>query len=30
LDENVSEYSRLCCQLEISEELDGVVLHVAQ
>ena len=29
LDDNVNEYSRLCCQLEVSEDLDGVVLHVA-
>lgn len=30
LDENVNEFSRLCCQLEISDDLDGVVLHVAK
>jgi 2Fe-2S ferredoxin len=30
LDDNVNDYSRLCCQLEITEELDGVVLHVAK
>ncbi|KAA1243509.1 2Fe-2S iron-sulfur cluster-binding protein [Aquimarina sp. RZ0] len=30
LDDNVSEYSRLCCQLEISDQLDGVVLTVAK
>lgn len=30
LDDNVSEYSRLCCQLEVSEALDGVVLQVAK
>ncbi|MFY0627112.1 MAG: 2Fe-2S iron-sulfur cluster binding domain-containing protein [Reichenbachiella sp.] len=29
LDDNVNEYSRLCCQLEVSEKLDGLVLHVA-
>nr|WP_010925640.1 2Fe-2S iron-sulfur cluster-binding protein [Microscilla sp. PRE1]AAK62848.1 MS126, putative ferredoxin [Microscilla sp. PRE1] len=30
LDDNATEYSRLCCQIEISENLDGVVLHVAR
>jgi len=30
LDDHVNEYSRLCCQLEINEELDGVVLQVAE
>ncbi len=30
LDDNVNEYSRLCCQLEISDALDGVVLQVAE
>ncbi|MEM9830452.1 MAG: 2Fe-2S iron-sulfur cluster-binding protein [Bacteroidota bacterium] len=30
LDDNVTEYSRLVCQIEISQELDGVVLHVAK
>lgn len=29
LDDEANERSRLCCQLEISEKLDGVVLHVA-
>lgn len=29
LDDNVNEYSRLSCQLEISEALDGIVLKVA-
>lgn len=29
LDDNANEYSRLCCQVEVSDELDGVVLHVA-
>ncbi|WP_049720963.1 2Fe-2S iron-sulfur cluster-binding protein [Gilvimarinus polysaccharolyticus] len=29
LDDNANEYSRLCCQMEISEELDGIVLNVA-
>jgi len=30
LDDNADEYSRLCCQLEINETLDGVVLTVAK
>lgn len=30
LDDNANEYSRLCCQLEVSEQLDGVILRVAQ
>lgn len=30
LDDNADEYSRLCCQLEISDTLDGVVLTVAK
>ena len=29
LDDNVSEYSRLGCQIEVTEELDGIVLKVA-
>lgn len=29
LDDNVSEYSRLGCQVQITDDLDGVVLHVA-
>jgi len=29
LDDYANEYSRLCCQLEISDALDGVVLQVA-
>ncbi|WP_339723271.1 2Fe-2S iron-sulfur cluster-binding protein [uncultured Paraglaciecola sp.] len=29
LDDNANEYSRLCCQIEISDELDGVILTVA-
>ena len=29
LDDNVNEYSRLCCQIEISDDLDGVILNVA-
>ena len=28
-DEEVSPYSRLSCQIKISEELDGIVLRVA-
>lgn len=27
-DDNVSEYSRLSCQLQISDEIDGIVLRV--
>lgn len=30
LDDDADEFSRLCCQLEISEALDGVVLRVAK
>lgn len=29
LDDNVNEFSRLSCQLTISEDLDGLVLRVA-
>lgn len=29
-DENVSEYSRLSCQIEVSNAIDGVVLNVAK
>ena len=29
LDDNVSEHSRLGCQIQITEDLDGLVLHVA-
>ena len=29
LDDNVNEYSRLGCQIQISETLDGMILHVA-
>lgn len=29
LDENANEYSRLCCQIEISEKLDGLIVKVA-
>lgn len=28
LDDNVSEFSRLCCQIDVSEQIDGIVLHV--
>lgn len=30
LDDNVTEYSRLCCQLEINDNLDGLIVTVAQ
>ncbi|TBR37413.1 2Fe-2S iron-sulfur cluster binding domain-containing protein [Marinomonas agarivorans] len=30
LDDDANEFSRLCCQLEVSEALDGVVLRVAR
>lgn len=29
LDDNANEFSRLGCQIEISEDLDGIVLQVA-
>ena len=29
-DDNVSDYSRLSCQIKISEKLDGLVLTVAK
>lgn len=29
LDDNANEFSRLCCQIEITEALDGVELTVA-
>jgi 2Fe-2S ferredoxin len=29
-DDNVSEFSRLSCQIKVSEDLDGVVLKVAK
>ncbi|MDO6612311.1 2Fe-2S iron-sulfur cluster-binding protein [Shewanella sp. 1_MG-2023] len=29
LDDNANEHSRLCCQIEISEDIDGVILTVA-
>jgi len=30
LDDNADEYSRLCCQIEIDDTIDGVVLKVAK
>lgn len=30
LNDHANEQSRLCCQMEITEALDGVVLHVAE
>lgn len=30
LDDNANEFSRLCCQIEVSEDIDGVILSVAQ
>ncbi len=30
LDDHVNAYSRLCCQIEINEALDGLVLTVAK
>ena len=30
LDDNADEFSRLCCQLEISDALDGAVFRVAK
>jgi 2Fe-2S ferredoxin len=29
LDDNANEFSRLCCQIEITQDLDGVELTVA-
>lgn len=29
LDDNANDYSRLCCQIEISEKLDGLIINVA-
>ncbi|WP_062064976.1 2Fe-2S iron-sulfur cluster-binding protein [Cellvibrio sp. OA-2007] len=28
LDDNVNEFSRLCCQIEITPQVDGLVLEV--
>jgi ferredoxin, 2Fe-2S len=30
LDDNANEFSRLCCQIEISDAIDGLVLKVAR
>ncbi|MCL4168660.1 UNVERIFIED_CONTAM: hypothetical protein GTU68_036314 [Idotea baltica] len=30
LDDNTDEYSRLGCQIDITEELDGITLRVAK
>ena len=30
LNDYSNEYSRLCCQIQVSEELDGLVLNVAE
>ncbi|WP_044199728.1 2Fe-2S iron-sulfur cluster-binding protein [Dyadobacter tibetensis] len=30
LDDNANEFSRLCCQIEISDAIDGIVLTVAK
>jgi 2Fe-2S ferredoxin len=30
LNDHANEYSRLCCQIEVSKELDGLVLNVAE
>lgn len=30
LDDKANEYSRLCCQLTLSDALDGVILYVAK
>ncbi|KXX66572.1 2Fe-2S iron-sulfur cluster-binding protein [Flammeovirga sp. SJP92] len=30
LDDDANEYSRLCCQLQVTEALDGVVLNVVK
>ena len=29
-DENMNEYSRLSCQIKVSDEIDGIVLKVAR
>lgn len=29
LDDNANEFSRLCCQIEITEALDGLIVNVA-
>jgi ferredoxin, 2Fe-2S len=30
LDDDANEFSRLCCQIEVSDAIDGVVLHVVR
>ncbi len=30
LEDNVSDYSRLCCQIQVTEALDGIELTVAK
>ncbi len=30
LDDNADEYSRLCCQIQVSEDIDGAVFKVAE
>ncbi|MCP9236183.1 2Fe-2S iron-sulfur cluster-binding protein [Lewinella sp. JB7] len=30
LDDNADEYSRLCCQIVVSDAIDGVVFRVAE
>jgi 2Fe-2S ferredoxin len=30
LNDHSNQYSRLCCQIEVSEELDGMVVKVAE
>ncbi len=30
LDDNADEYSRLCCQIEVSDAIDGAVFKVAE
>lgn len=29
LDDNATEYSRLCCQIQVSDEIDGMTFTVA-
>ena len=29
LDDNVNEFSRLCCQIEVTDAIDGITLTVA-
>jgi len=30
LNDNADEYSRLCCQIEVSDAIDGIVVRVAE